>query len=163
MKKSKDAKTDTSAVDETTATPANGAAENIPAKPELKLITKPESERVLGTDTSMLVQRRRPVYDAMKFVGLKNLLNVMEWLDGDFYALTDGEPISINGQTISVNKEKGTTEPFDNLLLVIHDPITNCYHVVAANSWIVRDGDLGYSIMGGSRFYELYEQAEFNV
>lgn len=118
-----------------------------------------DAMKTAGVIRPMIVRRSNPIYSAMHFNGMFNLPEVMQWLADDFYALTAGDPITINHQVIALDKGEKSAEALANLLLVIHDPIANCYHVVTPGSWIIKDGDLGYSIMNDKRFHQLYEDA----
>lgn len=98
---------------------------------------------------------------AMKFIGLDNLDNIMVWLGKDFYALTNGAPVTIAGKLIQDKAAADDTSgKLNHLVLIIHDGINNCYHCVAPNSWIVIDPDFGYTILSEEQFNAIYIRCE---
>lgn len=109
-----------------------------------------------GVGATVYVRRVREVHMAMRYMGISNLPQIMEFLGEEFYALTSGRPVTINGQAITAAGYDGN-DPFKRLLLVIYDTIRQCYHVVEPDTWIIRDSDMGYTMMSDEKFQKLYK------
>lgn len=111
---------------------------------------------ITGMMSPIKVTRKCTEHRAIFFDGMSNLIKVMEELDTDFYALTDGGKIAINDQAIEDTDKTDGSPAFSNLMLIIHDPIDGSFYVVSPGRWIVYDPDFGYSIMSPERFSKIY-------
>ena len=107
---------------------------------------------------------RQVQQEAMRFISIYNMGDIMNWLGNDFYAVTKGDPIVINGQSISVKAPENRNandpySPFDEMLLIIHDPIASCIRVIGRGMWVVRDPNLGYHVLTDDEFRKQYASA----
>ena len=85
--------------------------------------------------------------EAMAFT-YDNLGEVIQWLGSDFYALTDGSPVNLNGSTVRSNfvNEDGTrTQPFDQCLVIAFRN-GNDLAITSIGHYIIRDPVLGYRV-----------------
>jgi len=107
--------------------------------------------------TSMNVSTIRPLevrhtaHEGVQF-RLSNLFDILNWIGDDFYALTNGDPIGIEGHMISRNKSQvsGNDNPEINGMthptLVVSNKDTNRLLVVAEGEWLIKEPGMGYQV-----------------
>lgn len=96
--------------------------------------------------------------EAMAFT-YDNLGEVIQWLGSDFYALTDGSPVNLNGSTVRSNfvTEDGTrTQPFDQCLVIAFRN-GNDLAITSIGHYIIRDPVLGYRVMSPENVAAVYD------
>ena len=96
--------------------------------------------------------------EAMAFT-YDNLGEVIQWLGSDFYALTDGSPVNLNGSTVRSNfvNEDGTrTQPFDQCLVIVFRN-GNDLAITSTGHYIIRDPVLGYRVMSPENVAAVYD------
>ena len=96
--------------------------------------------------------------EAMAFT-YDNLGEVIQWLGSDFYALTDGSPVNLNGSTVRSNfvNEDGTrTQPFDQCLVIVFRN-GNDLAITSIGHYIIRDPVLGYRVMSPENVAAVYD------
>lgn len=96
--------------------------------------------------------------EAMAFT-YDNLGEVIQWLGSDFYALTDGSPVNLNGSTVRSNfvNEDGTrTQPFDQCLVIAFRN-GNDLAITSIGHYIIRDPVLGYRVMSPENVAAVYD------
>lgn len=96
--------------------------------------------------------------EAMAFT-YDNLGEVIQWLGSDFYALTDGSPVNLNGSTVRSNfvNEDGTrTQPFDQCLVIAFRN-GNDLAITSIGHYIIRDPVLGYRVMTPENVAAVYD------
>lgn len=96
--------------------------------------------------------------EAMAFT-YDNLGEVIQWLGSDFYALTDGSPVNLNGSTVRSNfvNEDGTrTQPFDQCLVIVFRN-GNDLAITSIGHYIIRDPVLGYRVMTPENVAAVYD------
>lgn len=96
--------------------------------------------------------------EAMAFT-YDNLGEVIQWLGSDFYALTDGSPVNLNGSTVRSNfvNEDGTrTQPFDQCLVIAFRN-RNDLAITSIGHYIIRDPVLGYRVMSPENVAAVYD------
>lgn len=157
--KQAETKTKTSeSVDNTIVKLSNTVTPRVTSAPESK-VDPPKADGIRHWIKATRV--RGDCIRAMKFVGLVNLDDIMIWLGKDFYALTNGSPVTIAGKLIQDKAAaEDTSGKLNHLVLIIHDEINNCYHCVAPESWIILDPDFGYTILSEEQFNIIYSRCE---
>lgn len=96
--------------------------------------------------------------EAMAFT-YDNLGEVIQWLGSDFYALTDGSPVNLNGSTVRSNfvNEDGTrTQPFDQCLVIAFRNGSDLA-ITSIGHYIIRDPVLGYRVMTPENVAAVYD------
>lgn len=96
--------------------------------------------------------------EAMAFT-YDNLGEVIQWLGSDFYALTDGSPVNLDGSTVRSNfvSEDGTrTQPFDQCLVIAFRN-GNDLAITSIGHYIIRDPVLGYRVMTPENVAAVYD------
>lgn len=96
--------------------------------------------------------------EAMAFT-YDNLGEVIQWLGSDFYALTDGSPVNLNGSTVRSNfvNEDGTrTQPFDQCLVIAFRNGSDLA-ITSIGHYIIRDPVLGYRVMSPENVAAVYD------
>ena len=96
--------------------------------------------------------------EAMAFT-YDNLGEVIQWLGSDFYALTDGSPVNLNGSTVRSNfvNEDGTrSQPFDQCLVIAFRN-GNDLAITSIGHYIIRDPVLGYRVMSPENVAAVYD------
>lgn len=94
---------------------------------------------------------RHSVHEGMQF-RLPKLFDILNWIGDDFYALTNGDPVGVEGHKISRNKsqETGNVHPEINGMthptLIISDKVTNRLLIVAEGEWLVKEPGVGYQV-----------------
>ena len=105
-----------------------------------------------------------PVHQAMRFDPC-NAGEIIAWLGRDFYAITNGEPVTILGVEFST---KGRLDILRNnpdnemaaALLIFRDEINACISSIVAGDFLVKDPDLGYIVLDPDAFDMRYEFLE---
>jgi len=91
------------------------------------------------------------------------IVEMIEWLGDDFYALTNGDPITIGDATFARDKSepmKADGKPIGYGILIVHNPTTNGLYAVVPGDWLVRDDQLGYLIMSDENFRKRFVAIE---
>lgn len=96
--------------------------------------------------------------EAMAFT-YDNLGEVIQWLGSDFYALTDGSPVNLNGSTVRSNfvtEDGNRTQPFDQCLVIAFRN-GNDLAITSIGHYIIRDPVLGYRVMSPENVAAVYD------
>lgn len=96
--------------------------------------------------------------EAMAFT-YDNLGEVIQWLGSDFYALTDGSPVNLNGSTVRSNfvtEDGNRTQPFDQCLVIVFRNGSDLA-ITSIGHYIIRDPVLGYRVMSPENVAAVYD------
>lgn len=96
--------------------------------------------------------------EAMAFT-YDNLGEVIQWLGSDFYALTDGSPVNLNGSTVRSNfvtEDGNRTQPFDQCLVIAFRNGSDLA-ITSIGHYIIRDPVLGYRVMSPENVAAVYD------
>ena len=86
-----------------------------------------------------------------------NLLEVIDWLGGNFVAITNGGAVTISGATIQYGDDASKTLPgLGTGLLVIRNGMNNQLIAASVGSYIVEDPMLGYVVLSEESFDRFY-------
>ena len=96
------------------------------------------------------LELREKVHSGMRFE-LGNVLDMISWIGEDFYALTNGDPVGIEGNLIKVNKADadqrtpvypGMTHP----TLIVKNTAVNQLLVITEGDWLIKEPGMGYQV-----------------
>lgn len=127
--------------------PAPKASESILQPVQESIYLPPPSDRgQFGVENPVRIQPKLRTLETMKFDGIESLPGLLKWLGSAFYALTDGDPVTVEGTELRNSKKDGDM-PLTHLMLMIVCPVTNSLFAVEEGHWIVRDPMEGYSVL----------------
>lgn len=124
---------------------------------EMRPVKLPSVALGYGAKQSVKVQPKMETFEAMLFMPLTGITEIVTWLGRDFCALTDGRtPVVIAGQQIQMDGSPDDS-PWANMLLVVRNERRKSLVVVTPGQWIMKDPVLGYHVFEDNVIRKLYD------
>lgn len=127
------------------------------AAKEVKEIKIPSKQPGYGQKGAVRLTPKFRQFTAMHFANFESLTYIIPWLGRAFYALTNGDPIGIDGNIIRDKSKTDDSAPLSNLMLIILDPITDRLIVVQEGYWIMFNDEDGYSVYTDDQIRTKYD------